>query len=55
MTSADVKYVFNNIGAVFQFLYSHDAETNLLASKIDPITAIGITAVEKIAINPITE
>jgi hypothetical protein len=50
-----VKYVNSSFGAVFQFLYNHDAETSLLASSTEPMIAIGMTAVEKIAINPIIE
>ena len=44
----------SSFGAVFQFLYNQEAATSLLASRADPIIAMGITAVEKIAINPIT-
>lgn len=42
-----------NLGAVFQFLYSHEAATTLPASNVEAIIITGINAEEKISAKPI--
>ena len=55
ITTADVKYDFNKKGQVFQLRYNHDAVTNLLISRTEPIKTIGQNAPVKIAAKPIME
>jgi hypothetical protein len=53
--TAVVIYTFINIGAFDQLDFNQDAQTSLPISRADPITIIGITAAENIAVKPATE
>ena len=51
-TTAIDRYALMNLGATFQFWYSHEAVTSFPTSNTDPITIIGMAAPAKMAANP---
>jgi hypothetical protein len=55
MATAALKYVFRILGAVVQFLWSHETVTIFATSSAVPITAIEIGAAANIAIRPTIE
>jgi hypothetical protein len=52
---ATVKYALNVVGTLFQFLYNHEATTNLDTSRIPPMIMIGTMAAANIAVRPAIE
>jgi hypothetical protein len=55
ITTASIKYDFNNILIFSHSLYRKDADTNLPIPSAIPITAIGIGTVGNNVINPTIE
>jgi len=54
-TVANVRYDLSRNGALFQFLYTHEAVTNLPTSNEPAIIATGSAEAAKMAIRPTTE
>ena len=52
---AVLRYVLIRNGVCLQFLYNHDAVTNLPTSNTDPITTTGQNADANIVVRPMIE
>lgn len=55
IATAEVRYHFNILGAVFQLLYNQDVVINFADSKTEPIKTTGQKAPGNMDANPITE